>query len=132
VIYRSRLEALAEHQPRTKRSANSPDRQLIDPCLLCGRDRESTSVQQPEKKEEAQSTDAGDVGAQLRELECPASPTDPPLHAGVRPPSPPVAELAGLGLAEAHGGEMAAHGHLLGPDQHKHEDMFGMHKPLWM
>jgi hypothetical protein len=23
-------------------------------------------------------------------------------------------------------------GHLFGPDQHKHGDIFGMHKPLWM
>jgi hypothetical protein len=123
----------ADHQSRTKRSPDSPDgRQILDPCLLCGHERETEQLQHPEKEEEAKRADTADVRAQFLELECPAaSPTDPPLHAGVRAATPPVAELAGLGLAESHAGELPR-GHLFGPDQHKHGDIFGMHKPLWM
>ena len=139
-MYRGRLEAVqaASRHQRTRRSAGSPDRLAMDPCLACGHSGGSGDAEQLEQ--EVAQIDAAAVLAHSADAECPASPTDPPPHAGfsTTPPPEESADLAGLSLEERGGGGSSPIGGRLehirqfGHDQQQHDDIFEMHKPLWM
>ena len=141
--HKEQLEAIQSasvHRRRSRRSTPSADRPIVDLCLACGR---GTQAGQATSHDE--NSDVTDFeSAHARRLEESASPTDPPPHVyrlAKTPPLPTEEEeveefLAGKddrASAEPSGGSGGNLKHVRLFDQDPHqEDLFGMHKPLWM
>jgi len=128
------------HRRRSRRSTHSPDRPTVDLCLACG----AHAGQASSHDENSDVTDFESAHARRLELEESASPTDPPPHVYRLEKTPPLpteeeeveeylAGKDGRASAEPSGGSGGNLKHVRLFDQDPHqEDLFGMHKPLWM
>ncbi len=130
--FRGRLAAIRSHsgRRRSRRSTGSAERSPSgDPCLGCGR-RTAEPLPFQDKDDEK---DSELSFARQLELEGVTSPTDPPPHAS-REKMREEEKEEDEGAAETSdgGGGKLEHVRLFDQNAAHEDDIFGMHKPLWM
>jgi hypothetical protein len=130
---RGRLAAIQSHsggRRRSRRSTGSAERSPSgDPCLGCGR-RTAEPLPFQDKDDDRESELSF---ARHLELEGVTSPTDPPPHASrEKMREEEKEEDEGAVETSGGGGGKLEHVRLFDQNATHEDDIFGMHKPLWM
>ena len=132
--FRGRLAAIRSHSGghrRSRRSTGSAERSPSgDPCL--GRGHRTAEPLPFQEKDEDVDRDSELSFARHLELEGVTSPTDPPPHASREKMREEEEKDEGAAETSGGGGGKLEHVRLFDQNAAHEDDIFGMHKPLWM